>query len=264
MQIVWITDLHMDHLDKARTLRVIDEIKAQKPDALFISGDIANARLIRESLETVAEKLPVPIYFVLGNHDFYHGSIAEVNATVDAVCAARKNLKRLGRGEVLALSPTTGLIGHDGWGDGRAGAGSRSTVLLNDFTLIGDLAGLNETDLFLKLESLGRAAGEYFQKTLEKALRDYRHVYIVTHVPPFVEACWHRGAISSPEWQSHFTCVAAGEAIREVSAKFPGRRVTVLCGHTHSAGDTVIDGRITVKTGGTEYGDPHVNGVFEF
>jgi len=44
--------------------------------------------------------------------------------------------------------PDLALIGHGGWGDGRAGLGSLTKIRMNDSVLITDLAGLNDVELF--------------------------------------------------------------------------------------------------------------------
>ena len=57
------------------------------------------------------------------------------------------------------------------------------------------------------------------------------------HVPPFREACWHQGRISDDLWRPPFSCKAVGEALVEAMEAHPGREMTVLCGHTHGAGE---------------------------
>ena len=61
---------------------------------------------------------------------------------------------------------------------------------------------------------------------------------LLTHVPPVREACWHEGQLSDDQWAPHFTCLAVGEAILDVMAGHPDKRLTVLCGHTHGQGET--------------------------
>ena len=75
----------------------------------------------------------MPIYFVLGNHDYYHGSIAETRARVIELCGTHPRLRYLtALDEVEALTRHVGLVGHDGWADGRAGDYARSLVMMQD------------------------------------------------------------------------------------------------------------------------------------
>ena len=86
-------------------------------------------------------------------------------------------------------------------------------------------------------------------------------VIVLTHVPPFREACWHRGRVSDDEWLPHFACRAVGEALVEAMAAHPECEMTVLCGHTHSAGEAQVLPNLRVLTGGAEYGRPEVQRV---
>jgi 3',5'-cyclic-AMP phosphodiesterase len=86
---------------------------------------------------------------------------------------------------------------------------------------------------------------------------------VATHVPPFREACWHEGKLSNADWLPHFSCKAVGEALRRAAKAHPDRKIRVLCGHTHGAGTAEILPNLKVFTGGAEYGEPAVQGVFE-
>ncbi len=87
-------------------------------------------------------------------------------------------------------------------------------------------------------------------------------VYVLTHVPPMREACWYNGRISDDEWAPHFTCRAVGDVLLEVVREHPKRQVTVLCGHTHGAGESWPLKNLRLLTGGAEYGFPGVNRLF--
>jgi 3',5'-cyclic-AMP phosphodiesterase len=75
--------------------------------------------------------LRVPIYFVLGNQDFYGGSIAAVREAVARKAAASRWLHWLPESGVIPLTANTALVGHDSWADGRLGDFFRSEVMLN-------------------------------------------------------------------------------------------------------------------------------------
>jgi len=46
------------------------------PDGLLITGDIGQAQSVERYLRALDKALPMPIYFVLGNHDYYAGADA--------------------------------------------------------------------------------------------------------------------------------------------------------------------------------------------
>jgi hypothetical protein len=99
------------------------------------------------------------------------------------------------------------------------------------------------------------------------ALEKYAQVYVALHVPPFAEACWHRGKIptdANDPYLPHFTCRAAGDALLDLATLYPQRQITVLCGHTHGSGDVYLRDNLHIITGGAEYGDPRIQRIFEF
>jgi 3',5'-cyclic-AMP phosphodiesterase len=86
---------------------------------------------------------------------------------------------------------------------------------------------------------------------------------LLTHVPPLRNACWHEGRVSNDEWAPHFTCQAMGEAILEIMSGRPDRQLTVLCGHTHSAGECRPLPNLVIYTGQAKYEEPEIQRVFE-
>lgn len=84
---------------------------------------------------------------------------------------------------------------------------------------------------------------------LPQALSEFQHVIFATHVPPFREACWHRGKISDDDWLPHFTCKAVGDVLLEIMKENPDRKLIVLCGHTHGAGEAQQLPNLKVLTG---------------
>ena len=84
---------------------------------------------------------------------------------------------------------------------------------------------------------------------------------VLTHVPPFAEACWHEGKRSDPEWLPWFTCVAMGTMLRRVAEEHPSVRFEVYCGHTHSSGVHRERENLVVHSGRGRYGTTFVEGV---
>ena len=263
-RIAWLTDLHLDFLSPDEARSFLDRVRAQQVDAVVISGDMSEARDLDHDLRSIAKRLELPIYFVLGNHDFYYGSIREVRKLAQAACAETPNLHYLTTGGVVELSPRLGMVGHDGWADGRLGDYETSFVMMNDYKLIAELACYNKEERWPVLHALGDEAAAHIRKFLPLALEKYPEVLLVTHVPPLREACWHEGQLSDDEWLPHFACRAMGVAILDVMRRFPQRKLTVVCGHTHSGGECRPRDNITIYTGGAKYGQPEVQRVFEW
>lgn len=260
MKLAWLTDLHLNFVDPDCVGGLCRRIRDEGADAVLISGDIAEAPGVESYLEFLGRRIDRPIFFVLGNHDFYRSRIKEVRARVAALCAQSPRIHWLNRETVIELTPETGLIGHDGWADGRFGDYAGSDVLLNDYFLIGELAGLEPEDRLEQLHALGDEAADHLRSVLPEALGRYRRVIALTHVPPFREACRHRGQISDDTWLPHFACKAVGDALGDVMSTRPDRELLVLCGHTHSSSEARILPNLTVFTGAAEYGRPAIEG----
>jgi Icc protein len=188
-------------------------------DTILLGGDIGEAPDVEEHLEYLEARLGLPLYFVLGNHDFYRGGIARIRAAIGTLCARSPQLVYLTWAGAVGLMPETGLVGHDGWADGRFGDYDRSEDVLNDYLLIEELADLEKGDRQDWLQALGDEAAAHLRTVLPEALARFRRLIVLTHVPPFREACWHRGRISDDEWLPHFSCKAVGEALRRVTLK---------------------------------------------
>jgi predicted phosphodiesterase len=263
MRVTWLTDIHLNFLRPVGMEKFFSLVRGSKPDVVLISGDIGEASRLEWYLARLQSRLQCPIYFVLGNHDYYGSSFEEVRAVISRLSAQSDGLKWLPQSGVVELTPQTGLVGHDSWADGRFGNYAFSDVLLNDYVLINDLGGLNKDERLRKLNVLGDEAAAYCREWLPKALDLYPHVYFLTHVPPFHEACWHQGQLSDDNYLPHFACKAVGEVLVEVMEERRDRQLTVLCGHTHSPGSAQILDNLLVLTGEAEYGVPQIQQVFE-
>jgi predicted phosphohydrolase len=263
MRVVWLTDLHLNFVSGQKLLDFRQALRAERPDAVLLSGDIAEADDVADYLQGLVKSVDGPIYFVLGNHDFYFGSIQDVRTRVADLCALQPRLRYLSFCEPLELTPRVGLVGHDGWADGRVGDYERSTVMMNDYKLIAELAGVGKRERWPLIKALAQEGADHLRRVLPLALANYEEVYLVTHVPPLREACWHEGELSDDEWAPHFVSLTVGEAILDVMANWPQRRLTVLCGHTHGSGECRPLPNVTILTGGADYGSPGIARVFE-
>ncbi len=254
--LAWATDIHLDFVSAREVSALAEELARTGPDGVVLSGDLSSAPTLVEHLEALADQLARPIYFVLGNHDYYGGSIAGVRARMRELTATSRWLRWLPACGVIDLGGGWSLVGHDGWGDARAGDVHGSQVYLNDWRAIGELAGLPRPDRIAALQALGDEAAAHLRATVPVALAQTSRLLVVTHVPPFADACWHEGRRSAPDWLPWFTGVAAGEVLAAELAARPACRALVVCGHTHGSGAVDVLPNLRVLTGGARYGAP--------
>ena len=79
----------------------------------------------------MATYIEKPIYFILGNHDYYKGQVNEVRDAMRMLTDTHKWLFWLPASGIQKLCSNTLLIGQDGWADGRLGDLTNSRVVLN-------------------------------------------------------------------------------------------------------------------------------------
>ena len=165
----------------------------------------------------------------------------------------------------IELTAKVALIGVDGWADGGYGDWIRSKVWLSDYELIRDLVPYSKTrtHLVAKLREIAAAEASKLHHKLAAALPAFDTVIVATHVPPFVEAAWHEGKQSEPDYLPHFASRFMGDALREQVLHYGHQRVLTLCGHTHGQGACQPEYGLRVWTGGAVYRKPSIAAVLE-
>jgi 3',5'-cyclic-AMP phosphodiesterase len=254
-QIAWATDIHLDRLTGRDYQEYKEYLQELGPDCLVISGDIAEGEVVCKSLQDFNDSFNFPVYFVLGNHDFYFSGFAEVERNVHELVQNSANLYWLSELGLVELNDSTALIGIEGWGDARNGTLNLSEASSRDVLSIADYKGLSREEIGELLKSKGTKYAEILRPVLHDAVENYKNVIFVTHVPPFVEACFDRGLRIIHEFkQPFYTCKAIGDLLLEVMTANPDCQMTVLCGHTHEKADVKILDNLRVRVKESGYG----------
>ena len=255
MKVAWLTDVHHEWLNQKSRRAFFEAIGEERPECILIGGDICNPEDLDPWLLKLQQKVPVPIYFVLGNHDYYGASICEVRELASSITKDHDEMWWLPSAGVVSLIDDVGLIGHGCWGDGRAGSFFNSPLLLNDFRYIKELSGLSKHDQLEQVRRLGAEAAEYLTEYAEEAATRFEKVIVLTHVPPFPEACLYMGK-PSEEGLPFFCSKTAGDALKDVASNNPETQFLVLSGHTHDAADVQVAENLRCIAAGAEYGQP--------
>jgi len=262
--IAWLSDIHLDFLDKVRRRAFYQTIIDAEVDGVVISGDICNSSHLTEHLTEMVKAVKVPVWFTLGNHDYYGSTVKATRKKVEALCKKQPLLKWLHKEGVIALSEEIGLIGVDSWADGRAGHYWESNVELADHRLIGDLKGLDAAGRLKVIQRFANEAEEILGRSLDSALTQFKTVFVVSHVPMFYEACLGPDRrVSGPLWMPHYVWHQGGIAIGDVLQNNAHGHVIVLSGHTHSDIRLRIDDRISIWVASAEYDNPVIADVID-
>ena len=261
MKIAWLTDIHLNFLDEPEVAKFLHKVATLEADLLLICGDVGESNSVGDYLDQIAASSPVPVYFVLGNHDFYLGSISEVRNRISQQALENDRLVYLTSEEVQSLGQRIALIGDDGWADARLGDPYGTSVELNDFRLIDELTGLERVKLVSKLKNLGRKAAMRLAPKLKMAIEGHDHILIATHVPPFRDAILYEGRVADDEWLPWFSCHAIGEVVRNYADAWPDKKFTLFCGHTHHRADLSLTHNLSIKIADAEYGNPCIESI---
>ncbi len=265
IRLAWASDIHLDHADPDVVLDFCGRVRASGAQALLLGGDIAVAAGLGDDLVDLAEAIDLPVHFVLGNHDYYGGSVAGVRGSM--IRLRDQRLDWLEQGSPRLLAPGLALVGEGGWGDARLGDFAASNVILNDYLHIADLRRVfkpeacrgtldGQEELQALLQQLGSDAAARLRPGLRAAAAECPQVIVLCHVPPFAEAACFDGRRSSPSFLPGFACAALGQEIAAAAVDHPDCSFTVLCGHTHGEGTAQIAANLVCHTLAAEYGRP--------
>ncbi len=264
MTYTWITDPHIDHLESDGFAILVDMIKADRSNGVILTGDISCAATCILLLKRLHREIKIPIYFVLGNHDFHGSWIDTVGKAASMLKEQNSDLRYLTTlTSPIELAPGVGLIGHDGWYDAGYGDFENSNVQMEDQKHIKDFVQLTKMGLGTKLNELGAEAAEHLQKQLELALCSYDQVILAMHMPPFREACLYEGKVANDFNLPFYCCKAVGDVILEIMANAPKKQLLVLCGHTHHKAEYQPLPNVKVRVGTVRYKRPMVQNTIE-
>lgn len=262
--LLWATDVHLDHLrHPSAAFEFGKALGLEHPGAegLIVTGDIAEAVTVVRISTDLQRGFDRPLYFVLGNHDYYGSAFGAVDAAVHEACASHSGLHWLHERSVT-WAERVALVGCNGWYDARFG--DRATDLqLTDFERISELSrarARGRSALLSACAARADADAALLDERLGALPGAARDVIVALHVPPFQQAAWHEGKTSDDRWAPFFSSRVTGEVLLRHAARLPATRFRVLCGHTHGAGVFEARDNLVVYTGAARYGAPELAG----
>ncbi len=119
MKAAWLTDIHLNSLECHSRNEFYDKIVLSDCNSIFITGDIAESTSITDILITLYEKVKKPLYFVLGNHDYYKSTMNDTRDKLKQFTHQKNDLFWLQERGPIKLNNNTTIVGVDGWADGR-------------------------------------------------------------------------------------------------------------------------------------------------
>lgn len=278
MRLAWATDIHLDFITdennvviSARNINIFCErIKNCSPDAVIISGDISLSNQLKQHLLSLERSLGIPIFFVLGNHDFWGSNIGSVRKNISTLSNSSRFLRYLSTSSYIMLSNSTALVGHDGWYDGLNGSPKSSYIEMNDWNFISDFS-IFKNYLGVSLDGIlnvsryqANIGAKHIEKEIKSAIRDHApsKFIIVTHVPPFIDPVkesQHKNSTNLCPW---YSSKIMGDMLLNVAKQNPLVEFEVFCGHVHTKYEKYISNNLLLRSGHSDYSDPKLQSVY--
>lgn len=280
MRLTWLTDIHLDFItspdDVRSSIRNLDVfcslILDENPDACLITGDLSRAPFLRDHLLALESRLRIPIYFVLGNHDFWGSDIATTRNKMVELTESSDNINYLPVTGYVMLDDSTALVGHDGWYDALYAEPQFSNFIMNDWMRIGDFVNARAVvNKLVNLDSIVRIARNqaslsthHIAAGIREAIvqRNPKKIIVATHVPPFVQPLQNsHGSMNdkSPWYASRIM----GNMLLSIARVNQSVHFEVFCGHCHNEYEDQITSNITLHSGGAQYSQPQPQKTIE-
>lgn len=248
----WMTDTHLNFpIDNGVKRKFLQSIGKCDTD-IFITGDIGDGRSLENNLNELALYTDHTVYFITGNHDYYHSSFKDTHKIIQRCVRENANLVYLPDSGVVRLNDDTCIIGPEGWYDCRI---CHNPVLLpfamNDFNYIEDL---KIDDKFLLVQEIQKRADdglEQLKKMLEEASKKYTNIIILSHPALF-------GRMTEfNSYQPFYVWYDAGCFLADFANSRPSLNILSLSGHTHSK-NCINLGNLNCFSLYAEYGLPKI------
>ena len=126
MKAAWLADIHLNFLKRDKIDDFLRVLSKESVNCFLMSGDIGEADSIIDYLKMTESILGRPFYFVMGNHDFYRGSIKTVRSAVSDFTKTSDKLIWLNEIDYIGLTKEENIIAeverskrltHDAWED---------------------------------------------------------------------------------------------------------------------------------------------------
>lgn len=256
LTLVWASDIHFPLASLYAAETWARSVSLAGADMLVLTGDISNCRRIYRDLDWISRTAARPALmetrFVLGNHDLLDAGYKEAETLEDVRDDLRGHLSaRSGPDDLVYLhdlepgdrkceiphQPGFVMLGVDGWWDGRAAvqdlkrkmsAEYRGSEVQKNIARYARRADLDTWKLRAHLDAILNAPGGPSHRG-----SPVTDVVLLTHVPPFPEACLYNGRPTDDTHIGYFSNVGLGNMLAEVAGAHRRIRFTVLCGHTH-------------------------------
>lgn len=264
MRLAWCTDIHLNFCDFAKRVSFYNSINESKPEAIVITGDIAEGYTFDTLLKEMKEHtFNVPILFVLGNHDYYQSSF--IDSQLAAAQLKHEGIHFMNSGNYFIDNNSTCIVGAGGWADARLGNYKTSRVRLNDWYYIEDFKGCKSIiQIHKRMKQLAKIEVDSLESRIRHgACLGTKNILVLTHVPPYEEAAMHNGRRTETDVLPYYSSKYMGDMLKRMANLYQNKNFVILAGHTHSKGYAVIKKNLRCLVGEADYYHPKVQEIID-
>lgn len=250
---LWFTDTHLPSVSIFNKLKFLFHLRKEKPEGIFLTGDISNGLFLKIDLKLIRRFANCPIYFILGNHDYYFSSFDSIHNKIKHIDPDIIWLRESG---VVELNKTTALIGVEGWYDGFYGDPSTITLSTSiDRLWISEMRNLNKNEILKFVRKKANEDAKIIINNLQNALdAGYETIYLLTHFPPWAEATRDLGKCLENFWLPYNVNSTLGFALEKIM-KDKSATLHVLAGHVHEDKFIQVSSNIFCKVNKAKFTD---------
>lgn len=217
---LWATDLHLNYFNEKYIYNFGKSLSKHKTKGLIISGDISLGNKLERNLKTLSDAIQMSIYYVLGNHDYWYSSFAEIDKL--SASLNDNSLINLNHSH-LQIDEKTILIGFDGWYDCSLGS-IDSSVQMTDWVRIKEFE--NQDPIKISKER-SQSYKSFLNRSLSFKNQGVTNQIIISHIPPFEQLIKNKKT-AKPFYGSSIS----GQMLTQLSGNF--NKIICLSGHTHN------------------------------
>lgn len=226
---LWLTDLHVDRLSKVQHQELINKISAAGAEQIWLTGDIGDPPFNWQFLETLLKRLDVPIYFVLGNHDYYHQSIADMRTQAWQLTCEFEHAYYLTMTHPIVRGDMM-LTGVDAWANTNDIPLKARTW---DAEAIDNWAALSLSELQQAMNVQAQEDAKHLRLQCEQGItKRTKNVYLLTHIPP-LHAVQSDKAKPLQNDRSVFYSCALADVLTDLQKDYPTIAFHIYSGHVH-------------------------------
>ncbi len=279
MKLAIATDIHLNFVYEAGTSEFIRRVNLSGCDAILLTGDIAEGNNLEKYFQIFVRECNLPVYFVLGNHDYWGTSVSGIRDDMNKFCAENKGFTYLRSSDPVILTPGTSLIGIDGWYDAGYGDPKKSTLIMNDWFKISDFSDyvvpnfansyygyentINKAGIVSYCKKLAILDAELLSRKIDEAAKVSNTILIASHFPGWLDVSKYRGKPTDKNSQPYYISKILGDTINEAAGKHPDKEFKVFSGHTHAAATTRLAPNLEATVGHSDYGNPQIYKIIE-